>query len=312
MTAANMAIIMFLLIMVGYISRKLKVVDENFGQNLAMFLYNFIFPAIIIGSMNIPYRADEADNSISLLIISISMIIIMFILGLVLKYTLSRGDKFSGVMTFALMFPNFTFMAFPVMETLFPERGLFYISIYTIPVRFAIYVAGPLLMKPKGERMSGKEIVKFSLKALLTPPVIAIPIGILIYLTGITLPSAISDTLGFLSRTATPMGMAVTGILLAQAPIRKMFADKRLYMLTALRLIASPVIMFLILMNFNIDPVVFKISVIYAALPAAATTTVMAMKYKSDPSYAAGAVFMTTVLSVITVPLCAYILEVMV
>lgn len=312
MNASNLAIIMFLLILVGYASRKLDVVDEHFGSSLSKFVFNFVFPAIIINSMSIPFDRSDLDNSVRLMVISTLTMVLMFGTGKLTNVLTRKKDAMSGIITFALLFPNFTFMAFPVMETLFPDRGLFYISMYTIPTRLAIYIIGPLLIKPKEEDIPLKQLIKDGLRAVLTPPVLAIPIGLLIYFTGLHIPVAIGDTVGYLAKVATPMGMALTGIMLADASIRKMFGESRLYLLTALRLIAAPVISYFLLLPFGLDPVIFKIAVLYTALPIASSTTIFAIQYKGDAANAAGSVFLTTVLSILTVPLCAYILELVV
>ncbi|MHB8961611.1 MAG: AEC family transporter [Saccharofermentanales bacterium] len=312
MNASNLAIIMFLLILVGYTSRKLNLVDEKFGSGLSKFIFNFVFPAIVIHSMSIPFERGDLDNSITLMVISTLTMVLMFGIARLANLFTGKKDAMAGIMTFALLFPNFTFMAFPVMETLFPDRGLFYITMYTIPTRLAIYIIGPLLIKPKGEDIPAGQLIKDSIRAMLTPPVLAIPIGFLIYFTGMHIPAALGDTLGYLAKTATPMGMALTGIMLADASFRRMFGESRLYLLTALRLVIVPVICYFLLLPFGLDPVVFKIAVLYTTLPVASSTTVFALQYKGDASNAAGSVFLTTVISILTVPLCAYILELVV
>ncbi len=312
MNAVDLAIIMFLLILVGYICRKTKIVDERFGQSLSVFIFNVVFPAIVINSMSIKFDRKDLNNSIILIIISIGTMIIMFAGGKITNAITGKKDSLSRIITFALMFPNFTFMAFPIMETLFPDKGLFYISMYTIPTRFAIYVLGPLLMKPKEESDNRMDLVKQGLRALITPPVIAIPIGLLLYFTGIKLPIPISETIAHFARVATPMGMVVSGIMIAESSIKNLFGEARIYLLTLLRLFAAPILIYFILLPFNLDPVILKISVIYCALPVASSTTIFALQYKGDAAHAAGSVFMTTVFSMLTVPLCAYILELVV
>ena len=340
MSAANLAIIMFLLILTGYAARKFNIVDERFGQSLSMFLYDFVFPAIIISSMSIPSDKGDSRNFLHLILIgtfTMPVMVGLSLLGLAfIKFTRGKksrsltpkegdtglagglvekkslGDSFPGIMTFAMMFPNFTFMAYPVMEALFPDKGLLYISIYTVPVRLVIYIAGPLLVKPPSQKgVPFKEVARSAASALLTPPVIAVPIGLLVYYFNITFPAPIAATLDYLAKTATPMGMVVTGILLAQASLGKLFSDKRMYIFTVLRLVIAPVLVFLALYKLPLDPTVIKLSVIYSALPAASTTTVMALQYKGDASMAAGAVFLSTVFSIISIPLCAYILDFM-
>ena len=312
MNAADLGIIMFLLILVGYAARRLRLVDESFGTSLSRFIYNFVFPAIVIHSMSIPFDRSDLDNSLRLMVISALTMVLMFGAGKLTNLLTRKKDAMSGILTFALLFPNFTFMAFPVMETLFPERGLFYISMYTIPTRLAIYVIGPLLIKPRDERLAKGQLLRESVRAILTPPVLAVPVGLAIYLTGLRLPIAIADTLGYLSKVATPMGMALTGIMLADVSVRSMFREHRLFLLTALRLFVAPLLSFFLLLPFGLDPVIFKIAVLYTALPIASSTTVFALQYKGDAANAAASVFLTTVLSILTVPVCAYLLDLMV
>jgi predicted permease len=183
---------------------------------------------------------------------------------------------------------------------------------YTISTRFVIYLLGPLIMKPKNAGDSRMKLIKEGLKSLLTPPVLAIPIGLLLYFTGINLPTALQETLSFVARTATPLGMVVSGVLLAEVPLKNLFGEKRLYLLTILRLLVIPVLIYFILLPFHLDPIVLKISVLFCALPIASSTTIFAIRFKADSINAAGCVFLTTVFSMITVPVCAYILELVV
>jgi len=312
MSAIDLAIIMFLLILVGYVCRKTKVVDEHFGKSLSSFIFNIVFPAIIINSMNISFDKSDLNNSVILIIVSAGTMLIMYIIAKMFNLITRKKDALSRIITFGLMFPNFTFMAFPVMETLFPEKGLFYISMYTIATRFAIYILGPLIMKPKNETAGRGKLVAEGLKSLLTPPVIAIPIGLLLYFTGITLPVPIHETLANIARTATPLGMVVSGILLAEVSLKHLFGETRLYLLTFMRLIVAPVLIYFLLLPFHLDPIVLKISVLFCALPIASSTSIFAIKFKADSVNAAGSVFLSTVFSMITVPICAYILELVV
>jgi malate permease and related proteins len=312
MNALNLALIMFFLIVIGYLCRKIKIVGEGFGQSLSVFLFNIIFPAIIISSMSMEFDRNDMRNSIHLILISLGTMALMFLIASVAGLTDHSKDNFSGIMKFAMMFPNFTFMAFPVMETLFPDKGLFYISMYTIPTRIFIYILGPLLMREKRQGQTLRLMLRESLRALLTPPVLAIPVGIALYLTGLKLPVPIHETLLYLARVATPMGMILSGVILAEASFGNMIREKRLYLLTILRLVAAPVLIYIFLLPFRLDPIVYKISVLYCALPIASSTTVFAVQYDNHPDLAAGGVFMTTVFSIITIPISAYLLEIMV
>lgn len=312
MNAIDLAIIMFLLILVGYVCRKTKMVDEHFGKGLANFVFNIVFPAVIINSMNISFDQNDLRNSLILVLISAGTMVVMFFLAKLINLATGKSDSLSRIITFGLMFPNFTFMAYPVMETLFPEKGLFYISMYTISTRIAIYILGSLIMKPKNKAVSRTGLVKEGFRSLLTPPVLAIPVGLFLYFTGITLPVPIQETLTYLARTATPLGMVVSGIIIAEVPLKNLFGEARLYLLTFLRLIVVPVLVFFLLTPLRLDPIILKISVLFCALPVASSTSIFAVRFKADSTNAAGSVFLTTVFSIITVPICAYILELVV
>jgi len=319
MIALSLAVQMAILMFIGFIARKKRIVEEKFSTSLASFIFNFVFPCVVINAMQIKYEPSEVLQSGLLIGISIFTMALMLGLGLFVNRIIRKKDDMSRILLVSLMFTNFTYMAFPIMESLYGDKGSFYIAIYTIPVRVLFYVATPLIFtlgKDKAVQLNARQIRRDALRALLSPPVLAVPVGLLIYFFGIPIPGPIAAVIESLAKVATPMGMVLCGVTLAAIPLSKIWKEKRIMLIAGLRLIAAPLtavgLYLLISLFVHVDPLLAKVSILYCALPAAATITVLAIKSQSDATKAAQCVFATTLLSVITLPAWAYLLEIIV
>ncbi len=307
MNAFTLALVMLLLMAAGYVARKTRIVDASFGESMAAFIFNLVFPALILRSMAGPYRPSELRNGLILMGICTGVMGLMYLAGTLVVRLDPRHDAMDRILRFSLVFPNYTFMAFPVMEALYGQQGLFYVSLYTLPMRIAFYLLGPVLMKAPDQE--ARAPIRERLRALLTPPVLTVPVALALYILEIRLPAPLEKSLDLLAAVATPMGMAVSGVLLADAPVGDFLRERRVALASLLRLVAAPALVFAILWPLHPDPQVFRVSVLFSAMPAAASTTIFAVRYRSDPARAAQLVFLSTVLSLLTVPLTAFLLE---
>ncbi|MBO4928755.1 MAG: AEC family transporter [Clostridiales bacterium] len=329
MTAVYLAIQMTLLMGVGFFARKIHLVDEKFPQSLGNFLYHFGFTCVVLKAMMSADLSNIGEMGM-LILISLGTIGVMFLFGSGFNMFLRKKDDMAKITTVDLMFVNFTFMAFPIIEALYGEKGSLYIAAYTIPVRILFYVVSPLILatakraaedvssnpgtspdatSPSANVKVGKEIRK----VLLSAPVLAIPIGFALSFLPGPLPSPVMNSISAIAAVVTPMGMALCGMRLAEVPIREAIKNGRIWHLTALRLLAAPAIalglMFILTRFISPDPILVKMCVIYCALPAAASTTIIAMNVGSDSIKAAQSVFLTTALSVCTLPLWVFIVD---
>ena len=322
MTAIYLAIQMTLLMSVGFVARKARIVDEKFPQSLGNFLYHFGFTCVVLKAMMSADLSALSDMGL-LILISMGTMAVMFAFGTFTNLLLHKKDDMAKISIVDLMFVNFTFMAFPIIEALYGEKGSIYIAAYTIPVRILFYVITPLILASavkcrtqsasdsldKPHVQVGKEVRK----VLLSAPVLAIPIGLGLSFLPFDLPSPITNSIAAIAAVVTPMGMALCGMRLAEVPIKECLHNGRIWFLTALRLIFAPAIalglMFLLTRFVSLDEVLVKMCVIYCALPAAASTTIIAMNVGSDSIKAAQCVFATTALSVCTLPIWVYVVD---
>lgn len=316
MTAIYLAIQMTLLMGVGFFARKAKIVDEKFPKSLGNFLYHFGFTCVVLKAMMGSDLSALGDMGI-LVLISLGTMGIMFLFGVLSNKIQRKNDDMASISIVDLMFVNFTFMAFPIIEALYGEKGSLYIAAYTIPVRILFYVVSPLILAKtasgEGKEKKNPNVGKEVRKVLFSAPVLAIPVGFALSFLPFTLPSPITNSLASVASVVTPMGMALCGMRLAEVPIKECLKNYRCWILTVLRLICAPAIalglMFIVASAFTLDPVLVKMCVIYCALPAAASTTIIAMNVGSDSIKAAQCVFMTTALSVVTLPVWVFLVD---
>lgn len=329
MTAIYLAIQMTLLMGVGFFARKVKIVDERFPKSLGNFLYHFGFTCVVLKAMMSADLSALGDMA-ALVLISLGTMGVMFLFGVLSNRVIGavKGkdagkDAMSRISIVDLMFVNFTFMAFPIIEALYGEKGSLYIAAYTIPVRILFYVLSPLILAggiksaeassdakaPVSRPNVGKEVRK----VLLSAPVLAIPVGFALSFLPGPLPSPIQNSIAAIASVVTPMGMALCGMRLAEVPIKESLKQARIWVLTFLRLFCAPAIalglIFLLSRFVSLDPILLKTCVVYCALPAAASTTIIAMNVGSDSIKAAQCVFLTTACSVMTLPVWVFLVD---
>lgn len=145
--------------------------------------------------------------------------------------------------------------------------------------------------------------VKLDPKNLLSPGVVASLVALLIYFTGIHVPHVLASTITMVGDITTPMAMLLIGSTLANIPLKEVFSELRIYPYTIIKQVIVPIIAYPILNMFISDPLILGITLIMISMPVANSAVLFATEYDGDISLAAKTVFMTTLLSVVTIPL---------
>ena len=148
-----------------------------------------------------------------------------------------------------------------------------------------------------------------SLKDFISAPLIASIIGVALFFMKIELPNVAENILNILSGATMPMSMIVVGGSLGSASVAKAFADKRLYLMSFVRLIINPVVVFLVCRLLNADAILTAASVIIAASPSAVSVSVVTIQYGRDGVFASEGVLVSTMLSMLTIPMVIWVMN---
>lgn len=294
-------LVLFLLILVGYLCRYKNILDEITTTGLTKLIMTIFLPSMILSSMQIDFDSSLVNNILLLILISIIMYSITITLSLLLRKFFSKDDDI-GIYQYVIIFSNVGFMGYPVIEAIFGSDAVFFTAIFNLPFNLLVFTIGTYLLNKNNEDYT------FSFKNILSPPIIAVLLGLCLFMFRIKLPTTIFKSLDMLGNITTPLSMLVIGSLLTQSPIKESFLNKKLYFISFIRLIILPTIIFLILKPYINNPLLLGIPVIISAMPAASNTAIMAKSYNANSNLASQAVFLTTLGSIITIPLISVIL----
>ena len=287
-------IIMFLLIISGFVCFKIGLLDKDTNQKLSSLVLKFINPALIISSYQIEFKMEYlAGLGWTFLFAMITMLLSIFISKIVVR---EREGCDNAVERFSIIYSNSGFMGIPLVNSMLGATGVFYLTAYITAFTLMVWTHGVMLMKKEKSSGSFLNVVK-------APAFIAMLIGLLLFVFRIPLPSVINSALKYIGDMNTPLPMIVSGATIAQTNMAKSFLKPRAYLVSLYRLLVIPVAIVLILMLFHIEGTVFYTVVIAAACPAAAMGTLFAVNYGRDYLYASELFVVTTLLSIVTLPL---------
>ena len=209
----------------------------------------------------------------------------------------SRGEK--GVWRYALAFPNVGFIGYPVAVALFGDGALFYAAVLALPFNLLSFSLGPLLLAGAA---------RFRWKQLFSPCIVASVLGLVLALTRLRPPALVGEMLDFVGDITVPLSLLVVGSLLAGMSPSQVFRSPKLWVLTAVRLLVLPVVLCLILRPFGFDAMVVGIAISQMAMPVAVNGTLLSMEYGGDTDSMAQITFLTTIASILTIPIVAVLL----
>ncbi|MCC8067948.1 MAG: AEC family transporter, partial [Clostridiales bacterium] len=284
---------MFLMLIVGFILKKLKLVSEEGNQTLTNLLVNLILPC------NILYAFSNSDASALGSLFEIALMGVgLQLLWLFLSRFMwkKQPENRRSVLRYSFQFSNAGYLGNPVVEGLYGSEGLVCASVYLLPVRIFLWGVG------LGCFQGGGKIRDVLRRTLTHPCVITTAVGVLWMFFPVKLPEFLYDTVYGFSQCLTPVTMLVIGCIMADADYHDIFS-KELLEITALRLLVQPFLALVICYLLRPDQLVAEVTTVLVAMPVANTTAILAARYHKDASFAGNIVVFTTLVSMLTIPL---------
>ncbi|MGH4051369.1 MAG: AEC family transporter [Clostridium sp.] len=290
----NQVIVLFIIMAVGFYAKKRKFLNSNVDKGLSELLLNITLPFMIITSFNIKFEVEMASNAQKILLYSflIHISLVFISKALFLKFPKNKQQVFR----FITIFSNVGFMGYPVLESIYGGVGVFYAAIFNIPFNVLVWTVGVMLF-------TGEKDFKSMRKALVNPALISVIIGIVLFATSIRLPVPIENSLKIVGSTTTPISMIIVGSMLGEMKFKDAFSNLSVYYAAIVRLFIVPIIIYVVLKLLKIDDLLINICVILEAMPAAVMAAIIAEKYGGDNLLASQCIFITTIVSGISIPI---------
>lgn len=298
----DLQIEIFILMIIGYFLRKTNIVSKENRKSLTDLVIYIILPANIIYSFMIEMDGAIIKSGLAILIVSIVIQLACQVFG---KYFfIKTTPRQQSVLQYGTICSNAGFMGSPLIQGLYGLDGLLFASIYLIPQRIVMWSGGVACFTSA----KGKDVVK---KVISHPCIIAVFIGLIIMISQIQLPNFINVSIKTLSGCTMALSMIVIGGILGEIRLRDVISKLTIYY-SLIRLIIIPLLVLGGCVLATLPPLVTAVSTVLAGMPAGSTTAILAEKYDGDSKLAVEIVFLSTALSLVTIPLLCLVINMVV
>ena len=292
---------LFLMILMGYIIVKTKLLKGEDSKVLSKIILYLIIPAVIINAFQVDYSPNVTKGLITACIASI---ILQFLL-LFVTYIMQKMFHLDSVEFTSAYDSNSGNLIVPLVTYILGGKWVVYGCVFMRVQLFFIWSQGKnMISREKGINLK---------KILLNINMISVFLGVILFFTKIRFPEIINNTLSSVGGMIGPLSMIVTGMLIAEVNLKDIFTNKRVYLVTVLRLIIQPLIALVVINLLGMrgwhpqgDKIIL-ITYLAAITPCASTVTQMCQVYGNDSKYASAINVMTTLLSIITMPVFVYV-----
>lgn len=302
--AASMMVVLVIVAGLGYIARKADLMNDAFDSALSKLVIWVTCPALILDSVLGNGNLPESTVIWQVLGVSFLVYVPMALLAIVATrlYPVSEGAR--GAHAFTISFSNVAFVGFAVSSAILGEESLLYLSVYNLAATVLVWTLGAWFISRSGSvRLTRREQLAYVKKNLLTPTVGACVLALVLALLHITDSGVIGYTCDLVGAMTPPATMLIIGSTLAKYRIRDMLTDVWSYVTALLRLLGAPALVYLVGGLFISDPYVLAAIVLVSAMPAAQVGTMMGVAYGGDLLTLSRGMFLSTLLSVVTIPL---------
>ena len=298
LAVAEKVLVMFLIMSVGYICYKKRIITSRGAAQLTDLLLYIVGPCLIIAAL----QADSEGVSTGKILLTTLLFLAGMIVVAAAMQLLFRGQPRAraGMLRYGAVYSNCGFMGLPLAQSILGDAGVVYASACVVAFNLLTWTHGYIVLGGAGE--DSKQMLK---KALLNPGTIGFAVGLPLYALSIPLPGPLIQTLDSIGAMNTPLAMIVVGTYLAKLRLRDVVSDRGVCLVTALRLVAVPVAFLLLLCLLRPDPVVMVTTALLMAAPVGMNSVLFAIKLGNDTQLACKMIALSTLLSIFTMPAIA-------
>lgn len=303
-SAFRQIVIMFFLIITGVISFKVRLIDQTMNKKLSDLVLMLVNPIVIF----ISYQREFEATLLTGLLISLALAVVTHIFAILICYVVlpKRKQKADiSIERFAMIYSNCGFIGIPLVNGILGSEGVFYITAYMTIFNLFVWTHGLITISGKSDR-------KTIAKALLSPSVIATLSGFILFVTRLLLPELIVEALTYIGDMNTPLAMVVAGVTIAQTDLLKLLKKIKIYYIAFFKLLFVPIAMLFLFLLFDIPEIVLLTSVLAAACPTAATINLFSIRFNKNYLYASELFAVSTILSMLTIPVVMMIANLLV
>ncbi len=303
MVLLQQMIVLFILMGIGFLCGKKKFLTDEGSKTLSWIVVNVATPAMIL-SAGMNYESAIRGRQLAVgFLVAVLVYVFLIVMSFIILPLVRVPDEDKEVYRVMAIFSNIGFMGLPIIRAAYGEEAVLFGALFQFPYNFLMYTYGIAAIKGENPFKGG------SLNKILNVGVISSTLGILLFVSGVHMPEVLRISAKHLSNLAAPLSMMVIGQSMIHFKFKEMFEDVRLLVFSLIKLLSLPIIGVLLLRLFIDDPMIISVCYIMLATPIGSMTAMVAQQYDSNYGLASRGVALSTVLSVVTIPLLSLVLQ---
>jgi predicted permease len=288
-------IIIFIMMMVGYILYKKEILKEGASATISALVINVCNPALLISSSFNRDTSVTNDKVILVVVAGAVVFGVLIIASFVVPAILHVENKVKNYYALMCIFGNTGFIGIPLIQAVLGSQALIYAVIVNIYYTLLFYSYGYYL--------AGGENSKFSPKKLINIGNISLIVAVIIFLWQPKIPTLIENTVTYMANATTFLAITVIGISLARTNLKPIFTQIKLYLFVSLRFILVPIVLSLVLRLFIKDEMLYRTMVILSAVPVGNLPLMRVEEVGGDSTCLSQGIILSTIMAIITIPI---------
>jgi predicted permease len=294
-------LVFLVLMLVGYIGARRGVLGQDFARSASKLTLNVFLSATILQTVtNNPPDISGGELAYALLVAFLVTLLGYLVAGVTVRLLPLDKEK-APLFELLISVMNPMFIGVPVAEILLGSQGVFYIALSNVFFNLLIYTYGVWRIK-SGDRS------KVRLKDVISVPLIVTVLNVVIFAFRIPIPKVFHGLINSMAPATMPLSMIVIGASLGRVSLLDAFREKSLYLVAALRLLLMPLLTWLMFLVLPADPVLRGAMLILSACPSGVIVSILSIQYGKDAEYCSKGILLDTALSMLTIPLMAWLL----
>ena len=289
-------VVLVIIVILGYVACKLGYMGDKFDKKLSSIVVDITCPLLVLSSV----MGDELpDRTLILPLLGVGFLtyILLLVFGFWVPRLITKNHDDQGMIGIALMIANVGFIGYPIVSSIFGPHAVFYAALLNMPNTFFIFTAGVMLIK--GEY----SLKQFNPKVLVSPAMLGAFLAAILVALGIHTPDIIARPVTMVGNITVPAALMIIGSSMAKLPIREIIGSPKVYITALLRLTIVPLSIYFLFKACGVSDLVNNINTVVIAMPVASFGTMFCLKYGRNPSLITETTFITTLGSIITIPL---------
>lgn len=325
-------LVLFAMMLVGYFAYKGGWLDDDSTGRISKLVVNVFNPVLVVNGVLGQSSREGGSKVLQNMVFMLFYFVLIIFISALLPMLLHAGKQRKSLYQVMSVFGNIGFMGIPVIKSIFGNEAIIYVAFYILVYNLMLYTYGVFLAgraareramwqvsvlggsadMPEKKKGSTKFGAGF-LRRMINPGVVAALIAVIIFVTGLSVPESVNTFCDYMGNTTIPLSMILIGVSVAQADLKAVFCEWRIYAFILFRMIILPIVMAWLLRSFllpqsAVDPVVFGVFILELGMPVGSIIALIVREQGAEADFCTKGVVLSTLASIVTIPIiCVFL-----